>query len=432
MFKGAMKEKIAVVGVGYVGLPLAVALAKFYRVVAFDLNQTRISELKSYYDSTKEIASADLLDVQNNLQATDEPHELAGCNFFIITVPTPINAYSQPDLLPLQKASEMIGRFMPNGSIVVVESTLFPGATERICLPLLESGGKVYRQDFQLGYSPERVSPGDASHSLKKVVKIIAGDCLESQHRICKVYEKIIDGGIYLAPSIKVAEASKLLENVQRDVNIALMNESAKIFDALGISTSEVLAAASTKWNFAPFYPGLVGGHCIAVDPYYLIAIAEENRVSTPLLQSSRLVNESMTSYIACKIFDALRIAGISSQTARIGVLGLTFKENVPDIRNSKVVDLINLMKKSGCKVLAHDPCCQESEVFDFCGLELVGFEELTCLDVLVLAVPHNFYKGSIDALLVPLRDRGFFADLKGVYERDNQCMPRQIKYWSL
>lgn len=424
-----MEEKIGVIGVGYVGLPLAVALAKFYEVIAFDLNQSRIKELQKHYDSTEEVASQQLLDVQNNLSLTWEEEDLADCNFFIIAVPTPIDASKEPDLQALKSASLIVGRRMSAGSVVVIESTVFPGASENICVPLLEAAGRIYGQDFHLGYSPERVSPGDASHSLKKVVKVVAGDCEESTERVRQVYQKVVDAGIYVAPSIRVAEACKLLENVQRDVNIALMNEAAKIFNVLSINTAEVLEAARTKWNFAPFSPGLVGGHCIAVDPYYLMAIAQANGLATPLLDFSRQVNESMSGYVAGKVFEAIGRRGVPLLSARIGVLGLTFKENVPDLRNSKVFDLVKHLLISGCEVLLDDPCCSEEEVSRY-GFKLDGLEKFTDLDALVLAVPHSWYLGAIDELLETLLPGGLFADLKGVFVKKE--MPRQINYWSL
>ncbi|AUB36135.1 wbpO, UDP-N-acetyl-D-galactosamine dehydrogenase [Nostoc flagelliforme CCNUN1] len=424
-------ETIAVIGTGYVGLPLAVGLAKFYKVVAFDLNHDRIKQLRKYYDITGEVASEELLNVQNNLLLTTDEQDLEACNFFIIAVPTPINASMQPDLQALKSASLTVGRRMPTGSMVVIESTVFPGASQNVCLPLLEMGGKVYEQDFHLGYSPERVSPGDSSHSLRSVKKVVAGDCYESGERVRQVYQRVVDAGIYVAPSIQVAEACKLLENVQRDVNIALMNEVAKIFDTLGISTSEVLSAAKTKWNFAPFQPGLVGGHCIAVDPYYLIAIADENGLATPLLDSSRRVNESMSGFIAGKIFEAISAQGISIGSARVGILGASFKENVPDLRNSKVFDLVSCLSISGCEVLLSDPVCQAEEVFKH-GFKLTDLEELADLDVLVLAVPHKDFLRPMNELLKSLRTGGLFVDLKGVFSPCKEVMPRQIKYWSL
>lgn len=427
-----MEERIAVIGVGYVGLPLAVAMAKFYKVVAFDLNCVRIQELQKCYDGTGEVAAAELLNVRNNLYLTSDEQDLELCSFFIIAVPTPIDASRQPDLRALKAASLTVGRRMPTGSVVVIESTVFPGASQGVCLPMLEMGGKIYPEDFHLGYSPERVSPGDSSHSLRTVTKVVAGDCHKTCQRIRQVYEKVVDAGIYVAPSIQVAEACKLLENVQRDVNIALMNEAAKIFDFLGISTSEVLTAARTKWNFAPFQPGLVGGHCIAVDPYYLMAIAEENGLPTPLLDSSRRVNESMSGYVAGKIFDAISAQEISIGSARVGILGASFKENVPDLRNSKVFDLVNCLSISGCEVLLSDPVCQEEEVFKYGGLKLTNFPELADLDVLVLAVPHKDFLCPIDNLLKSLRTGGFFVDLKATFNPCRDIMPRQIKYWSL
>jgi UDP-N-acetyl-D-galactosamine dehydrogenase len=357
-----MSDKIAVIGLGYVGIPLAVEFGKQFPTIGFDINVERIEELKRGFDRTLEMTEEDLAS-STMLTYTTSVDELKECNIYIITVPTPINAKNLPDLTPLRKSSEAIGRVLSKGDIVIYESTVYPGVTEEECVPILEEvSGLVFNQDFYCGYSPERINPGDKERTLTKILKITSGSTAEIADRVDALYQSIIKAGTFKAPSIKVAEAAKVIENTQRDVNIALVNELALIFDTMGISSQDVLEAAGTKWNFLKFKPGLVGGHCIGVDPYYLTYKAEKMGYKPNLILSSRQINNGMSAYVAKKTIRLLVDADKHIKDANILIMGLTFKENCPDIRNTKVIDIIEEMKDYGCQVDVYDPWVDKEE----------------------------------------------------------------------
>ena len=357
-----MSDKIAVIGLGYVGIPLAVEFGKKYSTIGFDINPERITELKEGFDRTLEMTSEDLASA-TQLSYTMAVEDLADCNIYIITVPTPINNKNLPDLTPLRKSSEAIGSVLSKGDIVIYESTVYPGVTEEECVPILEEvSGLKFNSDFFCGYSPERINPGDKERTLTKILKITSGSTPEVAKRVDELYKSIITAGTHLAPSIKVAEAAKVIENTQRDVNIALVNELALIFDTMGISSQDVLEAAGTKWNFLKFKPGLVGGHCIGVDPYYLTYKAEKMGYKPNLILSSRQINNGMSAYVAKKTIRLLVEGDKNIKDANVLVMGLTFKENCPDIRNTKVVDIIEELKDFGCQVDVYDPWVDKEE----------------------------------------------------------------------
>ena len=423
-------EAIAVVGLGYVGLPVAVALAeKFGNVIGFDIAPRRVAALRAGTDWTGEISDERL--AASGLTITDDAAMLAGRSFIIVTVPTPIDDQRRPDLSPLRASCELIGPHLRKGSLVVFESTVYPGVTEDFCAPLLEAAsGLKAGVDFALGYSPERINPGDTVRRLETITKVVSADSPAALERVVAVYGGIVEAGLHVAPSIKVAEAAKVIENTQRDINIALMNEIALIFDKLDIRTSDVLAAAGTKWNFLPFTPGLVGGHCIGVDPYYLTAAAERLGYHPEVILAGRRINDGMGASLARKLVQLLAQAGKPIAAARIGVLGLTFKENVPDLRNSKVPDIIRELADFGITPLIHDPAADAAEAAREYALELSALEALTDLDGLILAVGHKEYAGLTQMLPAMLRKDAVFVDVK------SQCceadMPTGVKYWSL
>jgi UDP-N-acetyl-D-galactosamine dehydrogenase len=426
-----MTEKIAVVGIGYVGLPVAIAFAhKYPGTIGFDANPLRVSELQSGHDRTGELTTGDLADCP--LQFTFDPEELRNATFFVVAVPTPIDNSKRPDLGPLRKASELVGRVMQPGSVVVYESTVYPGVTEDICGPILaEVSGLKQGVDFKLGYSPERINPGDKEHTLQKIVKVVSGEDAETLDRVAKAYGSIVDAGVHPAPTIRTAEAAKVIENTQRDLNIALMNELALIFDRMDISTRDVLAAARTKWNFLPFSPGLVGGHCIGVDPYYLTMKAEELGYHPEVILAGRRINNGMGEYIAKRVVQLMLQADISVKGARVGILGLTFKENVPDLRNSRVPDIVNELAKYSIKPLIHDPYASTEEAEEEYGIHLSTRDEISNLDALILAVPHNAYLSEpLDTLLACLRPNGILADVRSALDRS--ALPTGLTYWSL
>ena len=424
-----MSERIAVIGLGYVGLPLAVALAKKFDTIGFDVDPRRIEELQQGTDRTNEVSAAELDSA--GLELTADAAAIAGRTIYIATVPTPINDARRPDLTAILQACELIGRAIEPGAIIVFESTVFPGATEEICGPALErASGLKCGVDFKLGYSPERINPGDKDHPLEKIIKIVAGQDEEVLKRLIAVYDAIIDAGIHAAPSIKVAEAAKVLENTQRDVNIALMNEISKICDLVGIRSADVLAAAGTKWNFLKFHPGLVGGHCIGVDPYYLTAKAEELGYHPEVILSGRRVNDSMGPYVARQLIKMLSDRDLPLGKLRVGILGVTFKENVPDIRNSKVFDIINELDSYGVRPLLHDPRAIVEELARR-GLALSGLDEFRGLHAVVLAVPHREYLDLggevLERMLLP---GGLLMDLKAAV--DPHRLDPGLRYWSL
>lgn len=399
------QKPVAVAGLGYVGLPLAVALAHDFDVIGFDINESRIAELKSGRDHTLEVAPERL--TQAAIDFTSDPGRLASAGVIIIAVPTPIDAHRNPDLEPVISATNLVGSHMGNGCIVVYESTVYPGLTEEICAPILErESGLKLNEGFSLGYSPERINPGDRVHTLETITKIVSASNPAALDVLAELYGAIVHAGIHRASSIKVAEAAKVIENTQRDLNIALMNELAIIFAHMGLDTREVLDAAGTKWNFLPFTPGLVGGHCIGVDPYYLTFKAEELGFHPEVILAGRRINDRMGKYLAeCAIKRMIR-AGTKINGSRIGILGLTFKENVPDLRNTRVIDVIHELQDYGTEVLVHDPLADAGAALREYNVALSPLSEFSDLDALILTVGHNFYEQ-----LSPEVIRGFFRE---------------------
>jgi len=409
-------KKIAVVGLGYVGLPLAVAFGDKRKVVGFDINAKRIAELKEGIDFTQEV-SAEELAAATQLSFTDCLEDLADCSVYIVTVPTPIDEFKTPDLTPLVKASESVGKVLRAGDIVVYESTVYPGATEEVCVPVLERvSGLTFNQDFYAGYSPERINPGDKEHRVTSIKKVTSGSTPAIAEEVDALYADVITAGTHKASSIKVAEAAKVIENTQRDLNIALMNELAMIFSRLGIDTHEVLAAASTKWNFLPFKPGLVGGHCIGVDPYYLTHKAQAIGYHPEIVLAGRRVNDGMGAYVASELVKAMIKAGHTVSNACVLVMGFTFKENCPDLRNTRVIDVVKELKEFGCNVDITDCWADNAEAEEEYGIDLVNEPSAGEYDAVILAVPHKEYAamGAGD-LRGYLNEGGVLYDLKGV-----------------
>ena len=385
---------VAVVGLGYVGLPVAVAFGRKRNCIGYDHSKRRIESLKHLVDTTGEVSTADLMEAKH-FKATSFASEITGADFIIVAVPTPINSARQPDFGPLISASETVGRYMKPGAIVIYESTVYPGATEEVCVPILEkNSGMRWRQDFHIGYSPERINPGDKEHTFRKILKVVSGDDPETLEKVAELYASVVDAGVYRAPSIKVAEAAKVIENTQRDINIAFVNELSIIFEKLGLDTIEVLKAAGTKWNFLPFRPGLVGGHCIGVDPYYLTHKAELVGYHPEVILAGRRINDSMGAHVARKTVQEMIHAGRNIKGARVNILGLTFKENVPDIRNSKVVDILRELSEFGVETHVHDPLASPDETLHEYGIRLCAWDELPAADALIVAVPHRAFLG--------------------------------------
>lgn len=416
--------KIAVIGLGYVGLPLAVEFAKKYLVVGFDINQKRVDELKGGHDATLEVADDNLKSVLHDtaatgLSLTTSPETLADCNYFIVTVPTPTDKNNRPVLTPLIKASETVGSVLKKNDIVIYESTVYPGATEEDCVPILEQvSGMKFNRDFFVGYSPERINPGDKEHTVTKIKKVTSGSTREIGQKVDALYRSVIVAGTHLAPSIKVAEAAKVIENSQRDINIAFVNELAKIFSQLGIDTKEVLEAAGTKWNFLPFSPGLVGGHCIGVDPYYLAQKAQESGYNPEIILAGRRMNDGMGAWVASQIVKLLINKGHAVKNSRVLVLGITFKENCPDIRNTKAIDVINELKQYGCKVEVYDPWANPEEVEHEYHLPLIEDYTEKKYDAVVLAVSHNEFK-AIEFARLRNGHNAVIYDIKGIWNKD-------------
>ncbi len=426
-----MMERIAVIGLGYVGLPVALAFAeKFPGVIGFDIDRKKVADLCAGHDATGETEPETLR--KTSLRFTSDPDALASATFFIVAVPSPIDANKRPDLQFLIRASETVGRVMRPGAVVVFESTVYPGVTEDICGAVLARESGLERGvDFKLGYSPERINPGDREHTLEKIVKIVSGEDDETLERVASVYGAVITAGIYRAPSIKVAEAAKIIENTQRDLNIALMNELALIFDRLGLSTRDVLAAARTKWNFLPFAPGLVGGHCISVDPYYLTTKAEEVGYHPQVILAGRRINDTMGQHLAQRLIKLLVHADIPVKCARVGILGLTFKENVPDLRNSRVLDIVTELRQFGIEPLVHDPVASAEEARRVCGMELTDWAGMKNLDAVILAVSHrNYLEMPPEQFCACVRPDGVLMDVKSAL--DPKSLPDSIRYWSL
>ncbi len=388
-------KKIAIIGLGYVGLPLAVAFVKRYKVVGFDISKERVEELKRGIDKTLEVSKEELNKaLEVGLSFSTELKDLKDCNIYIVTVPTPIDKYKNPDLTPLIKASQSVGEVLGSGDIVIYESTVYPGCTEEVCVPILERVSKLkFNRDFFVGYSPERINPGDKKHTLTKILKVTSGSTPKIAKEIDNLYSSIIEAGTHLAPSIKVAEAAKVIENAQRDINIAFINELALIFDKLNIDTKSVLEAAGTKWNFLKFTPGLVGGHCIGVDPYYLTYKAKEIGYHPEIILAGRRLNDNMGVFVANKLIKLMIQKGHTIRDSRVLILGITFKEHTPDIRNSRVIDVIRELKEFGCEVDVYDPWADEEEVKREYKLSLQNKFDLKDYDGIVLAVAHRDFK---------------------------------------
>ncbi len=430
-----MKEndiKITVIGLGYVGLPLAVEFSKYYHVTGFDLNKQRIEELNSGYDKTKEISKKSL-DNTKNLKLVYKKDEIDISNVYIVTVPTPVTKNNIPNFNPLKKASALVGSILKKEDVVIYESTVYPGATEQICVPILEDESKLrYKKDFFCGYSPERINPGDKKHSLVNTIKITSGCDAKTGEFVDSLYKKIVTVGTYLVPSMQVAEAAKVIENVQRDVNIALINELALIFNKLDLDTTEVLEAAGTKWNFLPFRPGLVGGHCIGVDPYYLTHKAVEVGYHPEMILAGRKTNDNMGYFIAEQTIGELTRKGMNLIDAKIGVLGLTFKENCSDIRNTKVLSIIHSLKSYKCEVSVSDCWADEKEAKDQLDIDLVQLDTIKNYDAIILAVGHESYtKFSLNQWEGMINKDGILMDIKSIYNID-YFKGTNIKHWRL
>ena len=416
MFQINKNDKICIIGLGYVGLPLAVEFGKISPTIGFDIQSSRINELKEGTDKTLEVSPDDLAKA-TQLRFTNKTEELAGCKVFIVTVPTPINRYKQPDLDPLIKASEIIGRLLSKDSIVIYESTVFPGATEEICVPILEhESGLVFNSDFFAGYSPERINPGDKQHRITNIVKVTSGSTDEAATAVDKLYQRIVTAGTHKASSIKVAEAAKVIENTQRDLNIALINELALIFEKLDIDTEEVLIAAGTKWNFIPFRPGLVGGHCISVDPYYLTYKAEEIGYNPQIILSGRRINDQMGPYIADTVIKLMTKRRIHVVNARILVLGLTFKENCPDLRNTRVIDIVSTLESYHATVDVYDPWVNPEEAQKEYKISLQSKLIDNQYDAIILAVAHReFAELGVDKIKKLGKQKHVLYDIKSL-----------------
>ena len=411
---------IAIVGLGYVGLPLAVEFGKHFQTIGFDLSATKIAAYNEFRDPTGEV-SADNLRAAAKLECTCDPRRLASADFLIVAVPTPVDAAHQPDFGPLIGASTTVGQHMKRGAVVIFESTVYPGATEEVCIPVLEKhSGMQWQTNFHVGYSPERINPGDKEHTLTRIIKVVSGDNAATLEKVAQLYESVIAAGVHRASSIKVAEAAKVIENTQRDLNIALMNELAIIFDKIGIATSDVLAAAGTKWNFLKFSPGLVGGHCIGVDPYYLTHKADMLGYHPQVILAGRRINDGMGKFIAEKTVKLMLESGSGIKGAKVNVLGLTFKENCPDLRNSKVPDIITELQSYGIEVTVHDPLADAAEAMHEYGLTLTTWENLPAADAVVIAVAHDAYRQrGASGITEQLSAAGCVIDVKSLLERN-------------
>ena len=429
------KEKIAVIGLGYVGLPLAIAFSKKVNVIGYDINAQKIEIYRKGIDPTDEVGNKAIR--ESTVVFTSDENILSEAKFYIIAVPTPINLDKTPDLSLVEGASRIVARNLTKGSIVVYESTVYPGVTEDICIPILEKeSGLICGEDFKVGYSPERINPGDKVHRLENIVKIVSGIDEESLYEIAKVYELIIQAGVHKASSIKVAEAAKVAENSQRDINIAFMNELAMVFDRIGIDTKEVIEAMNTKWNALKFYPGLVGGHCIGVDPYYFIYEAEKLGYHSQIILSGRKINDGMGEFVADAIIKKLVLSNKVVKQSKVAILGVTFKENTPDSRNSKVVDIINRLREYGIQPIVVDPVADENEVEREHNIDLVDYNDVKDVDCVVLAVAHNEFRDlnldQIDALFGEYNDsEKVIIDVKSVLNK-NKVEEKGYIYWRL
>ena len=426
---------VGVVGLGYVGLPLAVAFGRQFRTVGFDLSQAKVKAYREGYDPTGEVSREDLA-AANRLECTNDPARLTEADFIVVAVPTPVDEAHQPDFSPLVGASTVVGQALKTGAVVVYESTVYPGATEEICIPVLEQhSGKRWGQDFFVGYSPERINPGDKEHTLTRIVKVVSGDSPATLEAVAALYGVVVTAGVHKASSIKVAEAAKVIENTQRDLNIALMNELSLIFDRLGIDTTEVLEAAGTKWNFLKFRPGLVGGHCIGVDPYYLTHKADMLGYNPQVILAGRRINDGMGKFIAEKTVKLMIQAGHNVKGSTVNVLGLTFKENCPDLRNSRVPDIIRELESYGIRVQVHDPLADSGEAQREYGVSLTPWEQLEPAAAVVLAVAHRPYQERpLAELLGKLAPQGVFTDVKACLDTEAQAAIRRQggSFWRL
>lgn len=424
--------KIAVVGLGYVGLPLAVYFAGKYQTVGFDLKQGIVDNCRCHKDPTGEVSKEEF-EKAVFFTPTADPKFMSDADFIVVAVPTPIDKARRPDLAPLESASRIVGNVMKKGAVVIFESTVYPGVTEDICVPILEKeSGMIWKTDFHVGYSPERINPGDKEHSLTKIIKVVSGDDQTTMEKVARLYESIIEAGVHRTATIKEAEAAKVIENTQRDLNIALMNELALIFDCLGIDTQNVLEAAGSKWNFLKFSPGLVGGHCIGVDPYYLTFKAESEGYHPEIILAGRRINDDMGKFVVEKTVKMMISESQHIKGAKVGVLGLTFKENCPDLRNTRVVDIINELKTYGCEILVHDPMADPEEASDYYQVELISWEELKDLGALILAVPHTYYKDQpVEAFTEKLSSKGCLIDVKSMLDI-NEVRKTGVRFWRL
>jgi UDP-N-acetyl-D-galactosamine dehydrogenase len=426
------RSTIAVIGLGYVGLPVAVEFGKKYFTIGYDLKAQSIEAYKKHVDPTGELSEEELKAAEK-IEYTTNPENLSRADFIIVAVPTPIDNARQPDLGPVKSATETAGRYMKKGAVVIYESTVYPGTTEEVCVPILEKiSGLTWKQDFNVGYSPERINPGDKEHTLTNIIKIVSGDTDQTLDRVTELYGSIIKAGVYRAANIKTAEAAKVIENTQRDLNIALMNELAVIFDKLNIDTIDVLEAAATKWNFLPFRPGLVGGHCIGVDPYYLTYKAETAGYHPEVILAGRRINDNMGKFVVEQAVKLMTRSGININGARVGILGLTFKEDCADLRNSRVIDIIEELKSYSIHPIVHDPLADADEAERFFNIHLSPMEDLAELDAIIIAVGHKAYKKtSLDKLLSILKSNGCIVDIKSILNVD-EVKKSSINYWRL
>ncbi|AGS20622.1 nucleotide sugar dehydrogenase [Rhizobium etli] len=426
---------VAVIGLGYVGLPLAVEFGKKFKTIGFDLSEVKVAAYRQHRDPTGEVSTVDLKAAMRpaGLEVTTDPSQLVSADFVIVAVPTPVDEAHIPDFSPLIEASTTVGRHMKAGATVIYESTVYPGATEEVCIPILErESGLQWKRDFNVGYSPERVNPGDQERTITRIVKVVSGDVEDTLQTVGELYESIISAGVYRASSIKVAEAAKVIENTQRDLNIALMNELATIFNRMDIDTLEVLQAAGTKWNFLPFRPGLVGGHCIGVDPYYLTHKAEKLGYHPQVILAGRRINDGMAAYIAQQAVKQLINLGSSIKGAKVIVLGLTFKENCSDLRNSKVADLVAELREYGCEIFVHDPIADSADAVREYGIELTPWDRLPMAEAIIAAVPHqDFMALPLEDILSMLKPDGVFVDVKSAFDAQS-IRARQIAVWRL
>lgn len=423
---------VAVVGLGYVGLPLAVEFGKKFRTVGYDLSEEKIANFRNHLDPTGEVCPEDLK-AATRLTVTSNPEAIGTADVIVVAVPTPVDSAHVPDFSPLVSACTTVGQHMIKGAVVVFESTVYPGATEEVCVPLLEKcSAMTWKQDFHIGYSPERINPGDKERTLTRIVKVLSGDDEATAKMLAALYGSIITAGIFSASSIKVAEAAKVIENIQRDINIALVNELAIIFNRIGIDTLEVLEAAGTKWNFLPFRPGLVGGHCIGVDPYYLVHKAEMLGYHSQVILAGRQINDGMAAFVAQQTVKQMIDGGHCIKGAKVVVLGLTFKENCPDLRNSKVADVARELEDYGCHVSVHDPVAAPQEAMGEYGIALTPWQELPAADALVAAVSHREYLSlPLAEILSKLKPGGVFIDVKSAYDAE-AVRSKGVRLWRL